>query len=121
MTKEKAKKLGEILLAYSQGRIIQTQSFFGPWCDLAGFKMEYINSELRIKPESKLVPFTFEDNKLFRDKWIRSKSDAFERKLRIVSYESSCVTVHNQSFSYQRFLDAYVFEDGSPCGKYIEE
>ena len=127
MIKEKAKELSDILLAYSQGRIIQMRSFFGPWYDVVGFQMEYVNSELRIKPEPKLVSFTFEDNKLFRDKWIILKNEfggmGWLNKIVNINNDGVKIISKNGGMTdklYCEILEQYIFEDGSPCGKYIE-
>ena len=72
MEKEKAKKLSELLLAYSNDKIIQI--FKGDeWIDISG---ELLNTQIefeliRIKPEPKLVPFTRVDHELFKDKWVK--------------------------------------------------
>ena len=118
MTKEKAKELSDILLAYSQGKTIQTQSFFGPWYDLAGFYMEYLNFNLRIKPESKLVPFTFEDELLGR-KIIYS--DGTRAMITAQKKDGVYIGGSLNLTSYSSLISTTKFEDGSPCGKYINE
>ena len=123
MTKDEAKKLSDILKAYSEGKIIEVSNNGSQWAEL---NMSYPDvvfkyNQHRVKPEPKLVPFTLEDNLLFRDKWIKCKKDDFKRSMRIIKYEGDCVSISNKSFGYAIFLDDYIFEDGSPCGKYINE
>jgi hypothetical protein len=125
MKKEKAKELSDILLAYSQGKTIQFSKIgTDDWCD---FDEDVFASyyKYRVKSEPKLVPFTFEDNKLFRDKWIKIKDKIYPK--RIVNIMSNGVVIfetdHHGDFirlSYEKLLSDYEFEDGSPCGKYIE-
>lgn len=132
MDKNKAKELSDILLAYSKGKIIQKELVGNIWkniIELSGedvrqatimIRGEYLN--LRIKPELKLVPFTFEDNKLFRDKWIKCiGSDKELFQIIIINETFVCVELLDVPVLYQSLLDCFEFEDGSPCGKYIEE
>lgn len=123
MDRNKAKELSDILLAYSQGKLIQISNNGNHWVEWIATNPDSIfnYNYYRIKPKPKLVPFTFEDNKLFRDKWIRLKKNDFNRYLKIVSYESDVVSIKNQSLSYGVLFKDYTFEDGSPCGKYINE
>ena len=149
MTKEKAKELSDILKAYSEGKTIQIyvdgtiekMGVFKGWQDIIEFDLDYfkqheffeqlpsydysssfkMNGLLRIKPELKLVPFTFEDNLLFRDKWIYNKDKELPGIMRILSYNDSNVHVEFGAIGYIHLLNKYCFEDGSPCGKYVEE
>ena len=129
MTKETALGLSDLLQAFANGKTIQMNTLHG-WKDINPIIIEELVQAvilfpdtkcLRIKPEKKLVPFTLEDNLLFRDKWIKCEKDNFKRSMRIIKYEGDCVSISNKSFGCTIFLDDYIFEDGSPCGKYVEE
>lgn len=132
MEKEKAKELSDILKAYSEGKTIQKQALDG-WYDISETYFKYVIKDfdrrvLRIKPEKKLVPFTFEDNNLFKDKWVKYKGKTFLKRVitvmsdRIIIFGNDkyneCDFIH---VSYEKLLSDYEFEDKSPCGKYIEE
>lgn len=121
MDKEKAKELAKILLAYSEGKRIEVSNNNNSW--IATSSMELITSSkyVRIKPQPKLVPFTFEDNLLFRDKWIYDKEKELPGVMRIISYNDSNVHVEFGAIGYIHLLNKYCFEDGSPCGKYVNE
>ena len=149
MDKNKAKEMWPIIKAFSKGKTIQIyidgtvegEGVFKGWKDIKNFDIDYFNQNdffkqlpssdyntsfkmnglLRIKPEPKLVPFTFEDNKLFRDKWIYSKRNEFPGVLRILSYNNSNIHVEFRAIGYSSLLRDCEFEDGSPCGKYINE
>ena len=128
MKKEKAKELSKILLDYSEGKIIQ-RFICNNWYDLSelsasdltSFDLEGKYYPLRIKPEPKLIPFTFEDNLLFRDKWIYHKLNKVPEFMKIISYNESNIHTEFGAVGYEYFLKDYCFEDGSPCGKYINE
>lgn len=121
MTTEEAKELSEILQAYSQGKIIQRRnSVYSPYFEDVPLPLIYEDLskyEYRIKPEKKLVPFTFEDGNLFRDKWVRCKRSL--PLYRIISYNRYCITIENTILDYEHLMQAYIFEDGSPCGKFV--
>ena len=124
MDKNKAKEFSNLLLAYSEGKTIEVRIYpdKGPlrWelADIDKLNPVYM---YRIKSQPKLVPFTFEDNKLFRDKWIYSKRNEFPGVLRILSYNNSNVHIEFRAIGYSNLLRDCEFEDGSPCGKYINE
>ena len=121
MNKQKAKELLPIIKAFSEGKVIEFSRLnLEDWnvCENPEF-MDY--NKYRIKPQPKLVPFTFEDNLLFRDKWIYSKINEFPGVLRILSYNNSNVHIEFRAIGYLSLLRDCEFEDGSPCGKYINE
>ena len=133
ITKEKAKELSEILKAYSEGKTIQRKGNTG-WTDLPELLGEDIKQatvkvggeylDLRIKPEPVLVSFTFEDSHLFLNKVVKGKSPYSNTRMKniVVSCNDDYVWLGTMAigFSYSRFLNELEFEDGSPCGKYIE-
>ena len=130
MTKEKAKELSNILLAYSQGKTLQfnnKENALG-WEDINTFDLFFIENFideywlLRIKPEPKLVPFTFEDNKLFKGKFVQYvKNDDNKNHYQIVGFGKEHIQLSSgKTHFYETLLKEYVFGDGSPCGKYIK-
>ena len=122
MERYKAAIILPIIEAFSKGELIELKYHDSDlWEETNTLDVDSDICIYRIKPKPKLVPFTFEDNLLFKDKWFKYKDSAFGRSLKLVAYERDCVTIHNQSFNYQKFLDNYIFEDGSPCGKYVNE
>ena len=134
MDKNKAKELSDILLAYSQGKTIQyfaDGSDFnkGEWVDVNNLNSgilkeasmevngEYL--ELRIKPEPKLVPFTFDDNLVGK---VVVTKDNNNKALIVGQMQDGVYTGTRKSIiRYNELLKLVEFEDGSPCGKYIEE
>jgi len=117
MNIERINKILPIIQAFAKGEVIQQQSNgSGSWYDQE--KPTFAdNQNYRIKAKPKLVPFTFEDNLLFRDKWIR-----FGDSISKIQYiNKTVVFVGANRFSYREFLNQAHFEDGSPCGKFVEE
>ena len=111
-----------IIEAFSKGELIELKYHDSDlWEETNTLDVDSDICIYRIKPKPKLVPFTFEDNKLFRDKWIYSKINEFPGVLRILSYNNSNIHVEFRAIGYSSLLRDCEFEDGSPCGKYINE
>ena len=122
MTPERAKELLPIIQAFSEGKMVQTNRL-GGWRDTSNpaFQDDCV---YRLKPEQKLVPFTYEDSALFRGKFIKNKhSPKKQPKMsQIVTYSDEDIWqgTNNYGISYLKLFDDYTFEDGSPCGKLVE-
>ena len=73
----------------------------------------------RIKKEPEYVPFTFEDNKLFRDRWIRV--NGMECITKVAYYDDKVISVgfdnKNIERTYESSIKVFEFEDGTPFGK----
>jgi len=111
----------ELKEAFKNGRNIQyRKSDYNSWDDCR-VPMWLSDCEYRIKPEPKLVPFTFEDNKMFRDKWLQDKGGGKQRFKIIEFDEYNLYYEHHYIISYGDFLETFEFEDGNSCGKYITE
>ena len=139
MKKTTALELSSVLKAYAEGKYLQKRVYDG-WTDVTKLTLSEVNEAirswekkdvfltLRIKPEKKLVPFGFEDNLMFRDKYIILKEvyggcgylnkivNINHSDIRYVNCVGKIVGVY-----YEDLLKKYEFEDGSPCGKYVEE
>ena len=121
MDRNKAKELSDILLAYSQGKLIQISNNGNHWVEWIATNPDSIfnYNYYRIKPKPKLVPFTFEDRDLFKDKWFRLKTTGGLFKASYI--DGSLITIGASQNSYSELMQLFEFEDGSPCGKYINE
>ena len=120
MDKARAKKLLPIITAFSEGAKIESSANGVSWVEVND-PVWAKHQEYRIKPEPKLVPFTFEDNKLFRDKWIRAKGYIPLVRITSINQRGFDFYQNNNTITWQYALSNYEFEDGSPVGKYIEE
>lgn len=120
MKKEKAKELSELFKAYSEGKIIEYKSPGAECWDVDNnFGGSILAIQYRIKPEPKLVPFTFEDAEFLIGKPIRSKQKNVVLLIQVV-YQKSIMMHGFDTISYYSLLQNWEFLDGSPCGKYVE-
>lgn len=123
MTKEENVKLAiKLIQASLDGKTIEYKSKVdGIWDEMniildngiRGFNFQ--DFEFRIKPEKKLVPFTWEDRELFRGKWVMDRYSTTEFILYIIEEK------YVSGLSYKELFEDYMFLDGSPCGKEVEE
>ena len=114
-----AQKYINEILEFANGKIIEHKSVgSGTWYEDENPSFA-CHLEYRIKSQPKLVPFTFEDNLLFRDKWIKIKGCFPLTK--ITSFGPKGIDFYQKELiSYRHALENYEFEDGRPFGKYIE-
>ena len=123
MEKYKATIILPIIEAFSKGELIELKYHDSDlWEETNTLDVDSDICIYRIKPKPKLVPFTFEDNLLFKDKWIKYKGLSKDLN-RIVRVCSSWIYIENLEtpILYESLLDIFEFEDGSKCGKYINE
>jgi hypothetical protein len=118
MNEKRAKELLPIIEAFASGKKIEYSEDNSKWYGASTPSWDD-KRFYRIKPEPKLVPFTFEDNLLFRDKWVRSKG--LTALSRISWFGPDRIALGNLDYTYRELLYNYEFEDKSPCGKYINE
>lgn len=126
MTPDKARKLLDdrkkiepIIQAYIDGEVIQVKQEVTGWIDVCN-PLFSSDSEYRIKPKPVYIPFTFNDHKLFKDKWIKATDcDEMSKILTFNETHVAMVTsLNTQVFiTYGMLFDLYNFEDGSRCGK----
>lgn len=116
MDKNKTKELSDILRLYSDRAISQISNNVNQWVEFSMTAPEH--KYYRIKEEPKLIPFTFEDNLLGK---IVVYSD--ESKAMITAQKKDGVYIGGSLnlTSYSNLMTFVKFEDGSPCGKYINE
>ena len=100
--------------AFSEGKNIQVYDRYYGWVDV-GNEILNINRTYRISSEKTLIPFNLDDRELLRDKWVKKKNDTHEIKITYIDY------IGVNDITYKELLDEYVFIDGEPCGKYVEE
>lgn len=124
MTQEDAIKLLPIIKAYSEGKTIEVRSLLdGSWGNISNPQFDGDPSVYRIKPEPKLIPFTYEDAKELLGRAVRSKKGiafAIIEGIYQNSYQID-VVVGGYTKSYKELLSEFEFIDtGEPCGKLVE-
>lgn len=116
MLRDRARELLPIIQAFADGKPIEYKNV-GNWKLATG--PDWSNDiQYRIKPELKLVPFTFEDELLGR-KIIYS--DGTRAMITAQKKDGVYIGGSLNLTSYSSLISTTKFEDGSPCGKYINE
>ena len=123
------KEMIEVMQAYDRGEKVQLLNRFGFWVDIDMPEWSWGLRDYRVKPNKKYVPFDTaeeflaaqrEHGEVIVDKTSGEKSNAYVNKngtvvsTKILSnvWTIGCL---GTIFSY------YKFEDGTPCGKEVEE
>jgi hypothetical protein len=122
ITKEYLIEFWDILEAIKNEKTIQYSSING-WIDMGNTKnYDFGTKELyRIKPESKLIPFDYKDNLVGRT--IVAKQKSHFKSIIVTQTDTEIRYSGNENYEieYKYLLDHFIFIDGSPCGKYVEE
>ena len=116
MTRENIKIHCEQILAFKNGKTIQVKSLStGIWHDTnePSFDIMY---EYRVKPEPKLVPFTYLDAKDLIGKAVIRKTDKCVRFIGAITENDIMLSDGTHLISFRNLLDCYLFLDGSPIG-----
>ena len=88
-----------------------------------GFHWDRIILSKNQPPRKKYVPFDLskeEDRNCLKGKWLK-RTDTGDEDLIISFSEDSTFIAPDQYWDAEKLLALYVFEDGSPCGKLVEE
>lgn len=115
--------------AYAEGKEIQfkdTYYAFGVWEDFDQSKTLSFNwstHSYRVRPESKYIPFTYEDREQLRGKWVKYKDGGSPNKREhvITGIDVNGITTQTDRFSYAQLLEIMIFTNDVPCGKIVEE
>lgn len=118
MTQEQLVKHWVVIKAFKFGMTIEfLDKGRGEWREVENpafnFELEY-----RIKPESKLVPFSFEDAPSLLGRSVRNKTSG---SVSLIIYINKTFIKVPGEITFSYFLDQYVFLNGEPCGKFINE
>lgn len=129
MTREEAKKMLPILVAFAEGKTIQSRCIKGDkslWYDDEDPSFDD-DFEYRIKPESEYRPF-----KGAEECWQEMQNHQPFGFVKFKDTESGYymltgisrgvgVGINDSLFSYDRVFDDYTFADGLPFGVKVEE
>ena len=110
-----------VFQAFVNGKQIQRKSeITGLWEDRF-FPDFDPHHEYRVKPEKKLVPFTVEDIELLKGRWFKHKNKDCHSCFQIIGVFPDKIMFFGGEILYSTLLESFEFEDGTPCGKYVEE
>jgi len=100
-----------------QWRKIQSENWNELHSNSAVYDFNLALYEYHIKPESQLVPFTFEDAELLIGKAVRNNET---KNVGIISFvrEFDCKVFTDLTF--YDLMVMFTFLDGTPCGKLVE-
>lgn len=116
-----ADKLEDLAKGIREGKTIQ--SYYTHWSDIKEHMLddELRIENLRVKPESKYIPFTADDWIEFKDARIQAKD--FHLFASVEYWNNDGIVIPNNRYvCYDVALSDYVFtETGKPFGKEVKE
>lgn len=122
MNKQETKEKIKVMQAFVDGKAIQYwDSFSNKWVDdVEGEPIwNWRTSEFRIKPETKIRPYTFEEMcEAVKKHGILVREKNRNEVWTICSFDNELV---NSSFNYFEMMEFVWFDDDSPCGIVEEE
>lgn len=117
MNRERAKELLPVIQAFAAGKTIQVLSYTGKWSDIENMQF-YDNNKYRIKPESHLRPYTFEEMcEAIKEHggYIVESSGVFIDSISCFGTEGIILPA-DEEISYSELCEYTWLDDNSPCG-----
>lgn len=129
MTQEEAKKAAEVMLAYAEGKKIESKRRIfsdDSWCEIMGGEpvFNWQNCNYRIKPEPKSEPTyrPFKDkeecwNEMLKHQpfgWVKDKDNKAYIDIEMIGGDSDDCGIND--IEYPRIFNEFNFADGTPFG-----
>ena len=112
-----------VMTAYKNGKKIECKSNNMPcadWFTIEKPSWDWLCNDYRIKPDPLYKPYD-SVSEVEKDKWLRKKKHTNSLS-RIVSVSSILVSVYGEGWlTVKELFEKYEYEDGSHCGKLVEE
>lgn len=117
------KEMIAIMMAYEDGKTIQ-YNFKGDdperWEDVTCVPLwNWDSTDYRVKPEVKYVPY---DNvsEVNKNKWFKGKTSGVLKRISALDPKDNSVYILGW-FNLNQLFELFTYEDGTPCGKQVEE
>lgn len=114
---ENARKSIDIAEAILQGKEIESK-FGDTWIDCRDPLIGIAAAFIRVKPETKLVPFNFSDAESLIGKSVKLRDGSTFKTITFLNEQ--IVAFGGFECDYADLFKRYTFLDGSPCGKIKE-
>ena len=115
------KEMREVMQAHEDGKTIQFRGKGSEiWRSTPTPAWDWAHREYRIKPEPKYVPY---DSVLEveKDKWFKETITGMLYRITQLDPNDSTVRLALGWNSLEDLFRLYTYEDGTPCGKLVEE
>lgn len=114
----------EVMKAYSEGKTIECKaSDCDYWVEVDNIHWNWDSFDYRVKPEPKYVPYA-SVSEIDRSKWVKDNDGSSGVLYMIDSIDVDCKEVHLAAMGWVGLcglFNDFVYEDGTPCGKLVEE
>lgn len=111
-----------VMQAFKEGKTIEfkdNRSVGNEWKRGVKPTWDWNYFDYRVKPEPKYVPYD-SVTEVEKDKWIMRKGSNIIDKITSIDREDNTV-YYGVWEDLQHLFEKYTYEDGTPCGKLVEE
>ncbi|MCQ2058694.1 MAG: hypothetical protein MJY71_02555 [Bacteroidaceae bacterium] len=126
--KDRLQYMIDVMQAYKEGKEIEFRNCRGKWTSVGTPAWDWGDHEYRIKPEPpnpQYRPFESVEEVMEAIKehgnWLRSIKEGYGVYNQIYSFDNSGIVTYACDASYDWALKIFVWADGTPFGKLIEE
>ena len=112
-----------VMQAFKDGKKVECRMIgYDDWEETDDVQWNWALFDYRVKPEPEYVPYdwVFEVN---RSKWVRNKNyPGVLRPITMIDTIKNAVHITGCGWNnLEEFFKRYEYEDGTPCGKLVEE
>lgn len=79
----------------------------------------WIDNDYRIKPETQYVPYD-SVSEVEKDKWVKRKDNGVLKRISALDANDNSVCMYGW-YNLKQLFELFTYEDGTPCGKKVEE
>lgn len=119
---EKIDGMIAVLTAWKEGKQIEYGSWLsGNWETAHEPTWDFSSTKYRIKSEPKYAPY---DNvaELEKDKWVKIRDKGILKHMTLTLVDPNTNSVFLSRWcTLKELFDLFTYEDGTPCGKKVEE
>lgn len=116
------KEMIEVMQAYEDGKAIQfVNKDEDNWQDMICEPIwDWPECNYRVKSESEYVPYD-SIYEVEKDKWFKGKKNGALYRVMQLDPSDDSVNMAQAWLSLKELFERYTYEDGTPCGKLVEE
>lgn len=115
-------EMKEVIEAFENGKTIEylSKALNEEWTVTDKPCWDFYRNEYRVKPEPIYKPYD-SVKEIGRDKWFVKSSTNIAFRIEAICCEYNTIKVDGLWYTLPEFVKVFTYEDGTPCGKLVEE